>query len=62
MSLDHCLPAGIDASDGCRADEQEDIMKSAGTELHTQSILEMWQNKGIISQPFFFFLVCFVLF
>lgn len=35
-------------------------MKSAGTELHTQSILEMWQNKGIIFQ--LFFLVCFVLF
>lgn len=55
------LAAGIDASDGCRADEQEDIMKSAGTELHTQSILEMWQNKGIIFQPFFWG-VCFVLF
>lgn len=37
-------------------------MKSAGTELHTQSILEMWQNKGIIFQRFFFFFFGFVLF
>lgn len=37
-------------------------MKSAGTELHTQSILEMWQNIGIIFQPFFFFgSFCFIL-
>lgn len=35
-------------------------MKSAGTELDTQSILEVLKNKGIIFQPFSLF--CFVLF
>lgn len=50
MSLDHCLPP---ESMPVTADEQEDIRKSAGTDLHTQSILEMLQNKGIIFQPFF---------